>query len=355
MWIPVSGFGMDPHSAVGRRETATAVACAWLLDMSTQSAILATGLVKRFGDMTAVAGVDLDVPTGSVTAILGPNGAGKTTIVRMLTTLSAPDEGTVTVAGFDVAREPNDVRRRIGYAAQDATVDELLTGRENLVMIGELYHLGRRAAKERARVLLDQFSLVDAADRVVGKYSGGMRRRLDLAATLVARPEVLFLDEPTTGLDPRARNELWDVLDTLVQSGVTILLTTQYLEEAERLADHILVVDQGRVIASGTARELKRQIGGEQIRAVLRDPARREEAVRLVSSATGGEATFDADGDAVVVATDGGAAAVAAVAGALAEAGVEVDELALRAATLDEVFLELTGHAATTDPEEQAA
>ncbi|WP_354699475.1 ATP-binding cassette domain-containing protein [Paraconexibacter sp. AEG42_29] len=323
--------------------------------MSTDLAIEATGLVKRFGDMTAVAGIDLSVRAGSVTAVLGPNGAGKTTMVRMLVTLSAPDEGRASVAGYDVMRDPTEVRRRIGFAAQDATVDELLTGRENLVMIGELYHLGRSRAKARADELLRQFSLVDAAERVVGKYSGGMRRRLDLAATLVATPDVLFLDEPTTGLDPRARNELWEVLDTLVESGVTILLTTQYLEEAERLADHILVVDQGRVIASGSARELKRQIGGEQIRAGLRDPARRADALRIVAEAAGAEATFDADGDAVVVATTGGAAAVAAVAGALADAGIEVDELALRAATLDEVFLELTGRSATDSASEEPA
>jgi ABC-2 type transport system ATP-binding protein len=309
-------------------------------------AIRARGLVKRFGDMTAVAGIDLEVARGSVTAVLGPNGAGKTTMVRMLTTLSSPDEGTVSVVGFDVATDANEVRRRIGYAAQDATVDELLTGRENLIMLGELHHLGRRRAKERATVLLEQFSLTEAADRVAGKYSGGMRRRLDLAATLVATPEVLFLDEPTTGLDPRARNELWEVLDTLVASGATILLTTQYLEEAERLANDILVVDHGRVIAQGSARELKRRIGGEQIRVIVRDRARLDEAVRLVSAAAGAEALVDPDGDAIVVATDGGAAAVAAVGGALADAGVEVDELALRPPTLDEVFLELTGHSA---------
>jgi ABC-2 type transport system ATP-binding protein len=315
-------------------------------------AIRASGLVKRFGEMTAVAGIDLEVRRGSVTAVLGPNGAGKTTMVRMLTTLSRPDEGSVSVVGFDVVQRPTEVRRRIGYAAQDATVDELLTGRENLVMLGELHHLGRRRAKARAAELLDQFSLTDAADRVAGKYSGGMRRRLDLAATLVADPEVLFLDEPTTGLDPRARNELWEVLDTLVQSGVTILLTTQYLEEAERLADDILVVDHGRVIARGSARQLKRRIGGEQIRAVIRDRARIEEAVRLVSAATGGVAVVDPDGDAVVVGTAGGAGAVAAVGGALAEAGIEVDELALRPPTLDEVFLELTGHhVADAEPE----
>ncbi len=314
--------------------------------VSGDAAITATGLVKRFGETTAVAGVDLQVRAGSVTAVLGPNGAGKTTMVRMLTTLSVPDEGRASVAGFDVVSAPDEVRRRIGYAAQDATVDALLTGRENLVMLGELHHLGRRRARDRAAFLLEQFSLADAAERVVGKYSGGMRRRLDLAATLVATPEVLFLDEPTTGLDPRARNELWEVLDTLVQSGVTILLTTQYLEEAERLADHILVVDHGRIIAAGSARELKRRIGGEQIRAVLRDRSRNAEAVRLLSEATGAVAVLEGDGGAVVVATTSGAAAVGAVGAALAGASIEVDELSLRPPTLDEVFLELTGHTA---------
>src|SRR5690349_4895142 len=226
--------------------------------MATGPAIEATGLVKRYGETVALAGVDLDVPRGAVLALLGPNGAGKTTTVRILTTLTVPSDGSARVAGFDVVADPNEVRRRIGLAAQDATVDELLTGRENLMMIGELHHLARRAARTRADELLSRFDLSDAGDRLTREYSGGMRRRLDLAATLVNEPEILFLDEPTTGLDPRARNDLWGVLDHLVAGGVTVLLTTQYLDEAERLADDIAVVDHGRVIARGDARALKR-------------------------------------------------------------------------------------------------
>src|SRR5687767_3855329 len=215
--------------------------------MSVRFAVQARALVKRYGSVTAVAGVDLDVPAGTVMAVLGPNGAGKTTMARMLTTLTVPDEGEATVAGFDVRTAAHEVRRRIALAAQDATVDPLLTGRENLVMLGELHQLSRKQATLRAGELLAEFGLVDAADRPSSGYSGGMRRRLDLAATLVSHPEVLFLDEPTTGLDPRARNELWGVLDGLVDQGATLLLTTQYLEEAERLADDIVVIDHGRV------------------------------------------------------------------------------------------------------------
>ena len=232
---------------------------------------MARGLVKHYGDNVALAGIDIDVRAGTVTAVLGPNGAGKTTAVRILTTLTDATAGSATVAGFDVAAEPGEVRRRIGLAAQDATVDPLLTGRENLIMLGELHQLARKDAAGRAVELLEQFSLTEAADRVVSGYSGGMRRRLDLAATLVARPQVLFLDEPTTGLDPRARTELWEVLDTLVDSGTTLLLTTQYLDEAERLADDIIVIDRGRVIARGNARSLKREVGGDHIYAVLVD------------------------------------------------------------------------------------
>ncbi|MDX6663905.1 MAG: type transport system ATP-binding protein, partial [Solirubrobacteraceae bacterium] len=210
--------------------------------MPSHNAIEAAGLTKRYGDKTALDGFDLEVPRGSVCALLGPNGAGKTTAVRLLTTLTRPDAGTATVAGSDIEADPVGVRRSIGLAAQDATIDGLLTGRENLVMIGELHHLGRKPAKARAAELLEQFPLGDAGDKVAKEYSGGMRRRLDLAATLVATPEVLFLDEPTTGLDPRARIELWGVLDELVAGGATVLLTTQYLEEADRLADEIVVI-----------------------------------------------------------------------------------------------------------------
>jgi len=236
------------------------------------NAIEVEGLVKRFGEKVALGGVSFEVPRGTVCGLLGPNGAGKTTAVRILTTLSEPDAGTARVAGLDVVADPGGVRRLLGLAAQDATVDGLLTGRENLDMIGRLHHIGRATAKRRAVELLEQFALTDAGDRLVKTYSGGMRRRLDLAATLVARPEVLFLDEPTTGLDPRARNELWDVLETLVDAGTTIMLTTQYLEEADRLADDIVVVDHGSVIARGNARELKRQVGGSQVFVTVVDP-----------------------------------------------------------------------------------
>jgi ABC-2 type transport system ATP-binding protein len=226
----------------------------------TTYAIEAEVLVKTYGQTRAPRGVDLRVPGGSVCAVLGPNGAGKTTAVRILTTLTRPDGGTAQVAGIDVIAEPMRVRRRIGLASQDATVDELLSGWQNLVMIGELHHLGRKASQRRADELLVQFGLADARDKLARDYSGGMRRRLDLAATLVSAPQVLFLDEPTTGLDPRARNELWSVLDTLVDEGTTVLLTTQYLEEAERLADEIVVVDHGLIIAQGDARTLKREV-----------------------------------------------------------------------------------------------
>ena len=311
--------------------------------MSPSLAIDARGLVKRFGDKVAVAGVDVAVPAGTVTSILGPNGAGKTTTVRMLTTLSAPDEGTARVAGFDVRTHPNDVRRRIGLAAQDATVDPLLTGRENLVMVGQLQQLSRAHAKARADALLDQFNLTDAADKVVGDYSGGMRRRLDLSSTLIADPEVLFLDEPTTGLDPRARAELWDVLDTLTRTGTTILLTTQYLEEADRLADDILVVDHGRVIAQGDARGLKRQVGGDNIGVTVTDPDRLDEAATILARVTGVEPVLDRPVRTAVAPTTEGVAGLGKVAAALADHDLGVEDLSLRQPTLDEVFLTLTG------------
>ena len=320
--------------------------------MPPSHAIEAHGLVKRYGDTVALAGVDITVPTGTVTAVLGPNGAGKTTAVRLLTTLAEPTEGTAIVAGHDVATAPTEVRRRIGLAAQDATIDPLLTGRENLVMIGELHQLSRREAKARADELLAQFSLVDAADRVTSGYSGGMRRRLDLAATLVARPQVLFLDEPTTGLDPRARNELWAVLDTLVGSGTTLLLTTQYLEEADRLADDILVVDHGRIIAQGDARSLKRQIGGDNIGLVVADAAHLDLAAQVLARTTGGEPVVDRPVRSATAPTADGVAALAATANALADAGIAVEDLGLRQPTLDEVFLTLTGVPIATDTDE---
>jgi ABC-2 type transport system ATP-binding protein len=321
------------------------------------NAIEAHGLVKRYGDKTALAGVDLNVPRGSVCGLLGPNGAGKTTAVRVLTTLTEPDAGTATVAGHDVLTDPVSVRRSIGLAAQDATVDGLLSGRENLTMIGELHHLGRRAAKGKAQELLERFSLLDAADKLAKDYSGGMRRRLDLAATLVATPDVLFLDEPTTGLDPRARNELWGVLDDLTSSGSTILLTTQYLEEADRLADEIVVVDHGRVIARGDARSLKRQVGGDQLHVVCVRAADLDAVTALVARIAGATPVVDAPARSVSAPTDGGTGAIAALAGALQQEEIAVEDLGLRQPTLDDVFLTLTGSAVTEaqDAEEVAA
>jgi ABC-2 type transport system ATP-binding protein len=278
-----------------------------------------------------------------VCALLGPNGAGKTTAVRVLTTLTAPDAGTATVAGHDIARDPVSVRRSLGLAAQDATVDGLLTGHENLTMIGELHHLGRKVARERANTLLEQFSLTDARDKLARDFSGGMRRRLDLAATLVARPEVLFLDEPTTGLDPRARNDLWDVLDQLVAEGSTILLTTQYLEEADRLADDIVVVDHGRVIARGDSRALKRQVGGDQLHVVVADREDLDAVAEIVARIAGTAPTVDAGARSVSAPAEGGVAAIAELAHALAEAQIAVEDLGLSQPTLDDAFLTLTG------------
>jgi ABC-2 type transport system ATP-binding protein len=326
--------------------------------MSNGPAIEASGLVKRYDETVALGGVDLDVPRGAVLALLGPNGAGKTTTVRILTTLTSPTEGSAHVAGFDVVAEPVEVRRRIGLAAQDATVDELLTGRENLVMIGELFQLPRKAAGARADELLERFSLADAADRLTREYSGGMRRRLDLAATLINEPEILFLDEPTTGLDPRARNDLWGVLDRLVEGGVTVLLTTQYLDEAERLADDIAVVDHGRVIARGDARSLKRQVGGDQLHVIARAEDDLEQIATIMGRCAEAEPTVDRPTRSVTAPTEGGPGAIASLAGELASAGIGVEDLGLRQPTLDDVFLTLTGTApaeAEPDLEEAAA
>ncbi len=314
------------------------------------SAIEACDLVKHYGNTVAVGGVSFEVPSGTVTAVLGPNGAGKTTTVRMLTTLTVPDGGSATVAGYDVVAEPTEVRRRIGLAAQDATVDPLLTGRENLVMLGELHQIKRRVAGGRAVELLEEFDLTDAADRPVSTYSGGMRRRLDLAATLVALPTVLFLDEPTTGLDPRARNELWAVLDTLVHRGTTVLLTTQYLEEAERLADDIVVVDHGRIIAQGDATKLKRDVGGDHLHVVVRGEADLGRAVAIVESVAGSTARVDHSDRLVTAPTTSGVGAVVAAAAAFETAGIDLDGLSLQQPTLDEVFLILTGSPAQDEP-----
>jgi ABC-2 type transport system ATP-binding protein len=311
--------------------------------MSVTHGIEAEGLRKSYGDTVALAGIDLAVPVGSVCALLGPNGAGKTTAVRILTTLATADGGWARVAGFDVADAPVEVRRRLGLAAQAATVDGLLTGFENLEMIGELHHLGRAVARRRAVELLAQFDLTGARDRLAREYSGGMRRRLDLAATLVARPEVLFLDEPTTGLDPRARIELWDVLETLVGEGATLLLTTQYLEEADRLAREIVVIDHGRVIARGDSRQLKREIGGDQLMVV---PVERDDLRRvagIVEAAVGGRASVDDGARRVTAPADSGIDAITVIAAALKAAGIAVEDLGVHQPTLDDVFLTLTG------------
>jgi ABC-2 type transport system ATP-binding protein len=313
--------------------------------------IEAQGLRKRYADTEALVGIDLVVPAGSACALLGPNGAGKTTAVRILTTLTQPDGGWARVAGFDVVSHPVEVRRRLGLAAQDITVDGLLTGSENLEMIGELHHLGRRPARRRAAELLERFSLAHVGDKLAREYSGGMRRRLDLAATLVARPEVLFLDEPTTGLDPRARNELWNVLDNLVESGVTLLLTTQYLEEADRLAREIVVVDDGRVLAIGDARELKRQVGGDQL---MVTPMKRDDlpaATAILERATGTRASVGESGRSVTAPAESGVDAIAIVAAALKTAGIAIDDLGLHQPTLEDVFLMLTDAAPEPDPE----
>ncbi|MEO3935565.1 ATP-binding cassette domain-containing protein [Dermatophilaceae bacterium Soc4.6] len=320
-------------------------------------AVQARGLVKKYGAVTALDGVDLSVPTGTVLGLLGPNGAGKTTTVRVLTTLLRPDSGEASVAGIDVLADPRGVRRKIGLSGQYAAVDEYLTGFENLDMIGRLYHLGRRRARERARELLAQFNLEDAGDRPSKTYSGGMRRRLDLAGALVADPPVLFLDEPTTGLDPRSRTDMWDVIAGLVAGGTTLLLTTQYLEEADRLCDSIVVIDHGKVIAQGTADELKSQVGGERLEVTVSDPSRLDEARQLLGAlaATGARASVDTQVRRVMVPVSGGPAVLMDGLRRLDAAGIGVDDVGLRRPTLDDVFLTLTGHEAEASPADPAA
>ncbi|MFI6924685.1 ATP-binding cassette domain-containing protein [Nonomuraea spiralis] len=309
-------------------------------------AIVAEGLVKRYGEIAALDGIDLTVPEGTVLGLLGPNGAGKTTTARILTTLLKPDAGRATVAGFDVVRDARRLRAHIGASGQYAAVDDHLTGAENLEMVGRLYHLGPRRSRERARELLERFDLTDAADRPVRGYSGGMRRRLDLAGALVAAPPVLFLDEPTTGLDPRARIGLWDVIAELVGEGATVLLTTQYLEEADRLADRIVVVDQGRVIARGTAEELKDQVGGDRIQLSVTGAAGLESAARILAPLALGDVQVDPTALRVTLPVAGGAAALTEALGRLAAERVAVRDAGLRRPTLDDVFLSLTGRQA---------
>ncbi|MGI5213525.1 ATP-binding cassette domain-containing protein [Plantactinospora sp. CA-290183] len=316
-------------------------------------AIRAEGLVKRFGATTALAGVDLAVPAGTVFGLLGPNGAGKTTAVRVLATLLRPDAGTATIGGHDVFAEAHQVRQLIGLTGQYASVDETLTGTENLLLIGRLLGMSRAEAKGRARELLADFHLSDAADRAAKTYSGGMRRRLDLAASLVGRPRVLFLDEPTTGLDPRSRTELWGIVRDLVESGVTVLLTTQYLEEADQLADEIAVIDHGRVIAHGTPEELKAKTGGQALVVRPGDPEELPVVLAILREVAGVEPELSQH-TATVAVNDG--RVLPTVVRRLDEAEIVVAELALRGSSLDEVFLSLTGHRADDDtPQDEAA
>ncbi|OLT24678.1 daunorubicin/doxorubicin resistance ABC transporter ATP-binding protein DrrA [Actinomadura sp. CNU-125] len=307
-----------------------------------QFAIDAAGLRKTYGETRALDGLDLRVPAGTVHGVLGPNGAGKTTCVRVLATLARPDGGRASVAGHDVVGDPARVRTRIGLVGQYAAVDEVLTGRQNLVMFGRLYHLGGRAARRRADELLERFRLADAADRPAGRYSGGMRRRLDLAAGMILAPAVLFLDEPTTGLDPRGRIEVQDAVRALADGGTTVLLTTQYLEEADRLADEISVIDRGRVIAAGSPDRLKSRLGGDHLRVVVADPGALDRAAEVVARVAGAEPEVDADALTVGAPVPDRVGALTGAVRALDEAGVRVADIGVRRPTLDEVFLHLT-------------
>ena len=321
--------------------------------MNGDGAIEVSGLEKSYGDVRALGGVDFRAEPGTILGLLGPNGAGKTTAVRILTTLLPPDGGSARVAGLDVVADAAELRSRIGLAGQYAAVDENLTGRENLVMVGRLYHLGKPESRKRADELLELFDLAEAGGRIVKTYSGGMRRRLDLAAALVARPPVLFLDEPTTGLDPRSRIGLWEAIEDRVASGTTVLLTTQYLDEADRLADRIVVIDHGVVIADGSSDDLKGQVGGERIEVRLEDPGKIEDAVRALAVLC--EEPPVAEDGFVRVAIREHSGAIAAAVRRLDDAGIAIDDIAIRRPTLDDAFLTLTGRPPEPEDGDQPA
>lgn len=302
---------------------------------------------KYYGDVKALDGVTIEADQGKVFGLLGPNGAGKTTLVRMLSTLLVPDKGTVKVLGHDVVKESDTVRRLIGLAGQFAAVDEYLTGFENLYMVGRLYHLNKKEAKERAQTILEKLHLTDAAKRTVKTYSGGMRRRLDLGASLVGHPKILFLDEPTTGLDPRTRLDLWEIIRELVAEGTSILLTTQYLEEADELADHIAVIDRGKLIAEGTSSQLKSRLGGDVVEIELRHESEREKVLRAVSNLAKKKPTVDENGLRITIPVTDGSKSLMTIVRALDENKVEPESLALHRPSLDDVFLTLTGEKAS--------
>ncbi len=308
-------------------------------------AIKASGLAKAYGDVVALNGIDIEVEQGTVLGLLGPNGSGKTTTVRILATLLQADSGTASVGGFDVATQPDEVRSVIGLTGQYAAVDEYLTGRENLELFGRLFHLSKFDAAKRADELLDRFDLSDAADRGIKGYSGGMRRRLDLAASLIGRPNVLFLDEPTTGLDPRSRQGMWEVIEDLISEGTTVLLTTQYLEEADQLANRIVVLDHGNVIAKGTSNELKSQVGGDRIEIVVESAGDVSNAAGLIQEFGSAPAITEDLTKTILLPVAGGSTAIVNIVRRLDENKISIADIALRRPTLDDVFLSLTGHA----------